>query len=228
MLPTSSSTPPTETSAKTTAAGTSTSAAELSPPPLTPQRTDRITCVDCLKALPLTAFSKYKLAQRVCSDCLRKAAAKKLMEQISKRRGDPSITGRKVPELQSPHITEFTDVLVRKMGGLERLVDQQIAQLRRAEADAPGSKRVLEAYRQITNLVKESTIHRQSAPDVTSLSDAELELERVQIILQLIAEDSTGETLKSVRQLLGVDAAELLDGQDQTITATPSGETAAS
>jgi hypothetical protein len=114
------------------------------------------------------------------------------------------------------------------MGGLERLVEQHIYQLRKAETDAPGSKRVLEAYRQITGLVKESTIHRQSAPDVTSLSDTELELERVQIILQLIAEDPTGETVKSLRELLGVEGMELIDGQDQTIAATPSGEEAAS
>jgi hypothetical protein len=179
-----------------------------------------MVCVECRLPHGLEEFSTKKgRDDHICRACRQRLAAAKISAHLARKRGlnELTLNNKKLKEINAPHISEYADVMFEEMGGLRQVVKRHIAQIDAAEAAEPGSKRVLEAYKSLVALIEKSTVHRQTAPDVISMSDAEIELEKCQLLLQAVAEDRSGDMLTQLRDLLGGNVFdEVLDATDQT------------
>lgn len=77
--------------------------------------------------------------------------------------------------IKAPHVSEVWAELVTTWGGLTKFVQEYKAQIDVAIANNPGSKVVLDAFKSIGGLSVHSSALRQSAPDMASMTDAEIE-----------------------------------------------------
>jgi ribosomal protein L40E len=142
---------------------------------------NKIICVRCYNSKDRSAFPNPTHTQRysICSKCAAKSAkdkgaSRELIKEAVKgavRHSSGSMDGR----INSPHVSELAEGLITQFGGLAQFCKEWHYHITVAMKDKPGSKTVLDAFKIVANVVNSSTKHRQSAPDMEELSDAELE-----------------------------------------------------
>jgi len=80
-------------------------------------------------------------------------------------------------KINAPHITELCAGMMELHGGLMGFCKAWKNDIDTARRDKPGSQTVLQSDMALMRLVQNSTEHRQSAPDLANMSDADFERE---------------------------------------------------
>ncbi len=88
--------------------------------------------------------------------------------------------------INSPHITEINAGMFKRAGGVDKFCEMWWDHIKLAMVDRPGSKNVLDQFVNIARLAKAATEHRDSAPDVASLTDEELGREMLKLAQQVL------------------------------------------
>jgi hypothetical protein len=167
-------------------------------------------CPVCTKRKAITDFAVIRFGVPLeCKECVREtkiAAARERLKQIAQRTGMADFTKLAQPKIETPHISQLCESLINQWGGLQSFTNFVYSQTMAAAAKNPGSKAVLDSCKTVINLVNMSTEHRKSAPDVSELSDAEIERQRMLMLMELITRDTSTEVvdvLLELRQGLG-------------------------
>jgi hypothetical protein len=182
-----------------------------------PAITDQV-CRKCAGSFPKTDFRIGNVGSYscYCKKCQKLIRAENAVKELAKRKAHELREGTKeiTKTISAPHISELAEAMVKKFGGLEQFVDEWYQDIRKSEA---GSKTRLDSYNQIKNMIEASTIHRMSAPDVLSLTDKQLELERTMLIMEMIAENPDSEHTETIMKLLE-NGGDVIDVDSTTIT----------
>jgi hypothetical protein len=96
-----------------------------------------------------------------------------------------SLRGTKI---DVPHISEVAAVVIKKLGGLEKFSDIWVENFNKVTTDSKGKKVALDAISAISKLIQISTEHRQTAPDLASMTDEELDRESRRMMFAQIQE----------------------------------------
>ena len=94
--------------------------------------------------------------------------------------------GARGGHIESPHIAEVNAEMMRLLGGVTGFCKSWFDQLQMAIVDKPGSKMVLDQFKEIVKLNKSATELRSSAPDVATLTDAELGEEMLALAMKVL------------------------------------------
>lgn len=121
-------------------------------------------------------------AEGRCLDCRRKIRRMLREDRIDEktRRARDAAVRRAVglirgDKIDAPHVSELVEAMFQRFGGVEQFSVEWHIQIMKAAELKPGSKTVLDAYRDLAKLVVMSTEHRASAPDLDGMEDAEIE-----------------------------------------------------
>lgn len=148
-------------------------------------------CRECGQPRPLVDFEEEMgdaasfhptFVRNTCVSCRRHMRrlknAKKKDEREARQRETAIkqvLVALKGNKLSAPHITELADEIFKRFGGVEQFTAEWHAEIQLAREAKPGSKTVLDAYRDLGRLVAASTEHRASAPDLSDLSMEDLD-----------------------------------------------------
>jgi hypothetical protein len=161
-------------------------------------------CPKCSARKHLTDFAIVRNGvAMLCFDCQRQISVLDYQEQLERlvtRTGLADLSKMSRQKIESPHISEACEALVKKFGGLEGFANFYYAQITTAATDNPGGRQVLEACKTVLNLISASTEHRKSAPDVVNLSNDDLEREKASLILKLVVRGG-GEAMDILKQI---------------------------
>lgn len=186
-------------------------------------------CRGCAEAFPLNEFLHAEKRDGTgysynCKKCQKRENARKAIAAITKKSiadFNKTMSGIAAKTINAPHISEYLELLMLKFGSPANFAQFHYDQLMFAAKDEPGSKRVLDGTKAIINIIESSTIHRQSAPDVASLSDEALRLEKAALLVQMIAEDESGEAVDMVLAMMNQNSGIVIDEQGTTTTDSP-------
>lgn len=161
-------------------------------------------------------FPRLEFKERICKTCLnlqhataknrRKEKEQSEAAQLATKMISAITTGKKL--VNAPHITEFLDVLIRKIGGTEQFADRYLDNLHAAETAKKGSPLVMKAYEHITKLILYSTQYRSTAPDVAELNDNELAERLRGAVEAMLDEDQARNILKVYRDEIASDESD--------------------
>jgi hypothetical protein len=84
--------------------------------------------------------------------------------------------------INSPHITEVSAGMFELFGGVEGFCKEWKEHIDIVLATRPGTKVVLDQFNDLMRLAKFATEHRSTAPDVATITDAELLEEMTRLI----------------------------------------------
>ena len=87
------------------------------------------------------------------------------------------VAGIRGNKINVPHTSELAAEMIRLYGGLEKFCVEWKTDLDALRAEKPGSKAVIDAKASILKLIVDSTNQRDTAPDLASISDVDLEKE---------------------------------------------------
>ena len=139
------------------------------------------TCPICLKKRAIKTFMTNGDEYDTCNKCrgekptpVAKNFAKRLVAQV--RGGGIAAT----------HISEIDAGMVERFGGVGELCDLWHEQIMMAVLNSPGSVKALRAIKDVVDLIKYSTEHRDSAPDIACMSDEELSKEMLKIAMKAL------------------------------------------
>lgn len=80
----------------------------------------------------------------------------------------------KTARIEVPHISELASGIIQRFGGLDRFCERWLMQIETTLALNPASRAAMDCFRDVSHLVVQSTVNRQTAPDVQELSDEEM------------------------------------------------------
>jgi len=110
----------------------------------------------------------------VCHECV-KVRANEQLERSKQKRMDERLRQFAAmvrgDRIDVPHVSEFLAKFIQHYGSVDKFVEAYCTHVDAAEK---GSARAINAMQWIGNLVKISTDYRDSAPDLTGISDDEL------------------------------------------------------
>lgn len=115
----------------------------------------------------------------ICQGCLEQQESEKAAAELARTQATALkefIAVLKGQRIQAPHDSELAAVMIREMGGLERFAERWRILIDRMEAamEVPN-KTLMDQYREIARLIHYSTQTRDTAPDLASISDDDLE-----------------------------------------------------
>ncbi len=91
--------------------------------------------------------------------------------------------------IKSPHITEVNAGMFKRFGGVEGFCNEWKKHIDILLATRPGSKVALDQFTDLMRLAKFATEHRSTAPDVATITDAEL-LEEMTSLVGMISQQA--------------------------------------
>jgi len=169
-----------------------------------------LRCCDCDVALAAQQM-RYRVvrgvAQYRCPACdgkLAKAEERERQAEVQRAMVQEGAGGLfrllSQGKINAVHISELNERLIELLGGLDGFARFYVNQIVAAAATRPGGKNVLDACKQICNVVLASTQHRRSAPDVENLTTEDLErelLEKVAVLrgLKILEESAAAQHL---------------------------------
>lgn len=121
-----------------------------------------------------------KMKRSLCPNCQIQlgqdaaAAARREQTEAALKRMVSSLRGNSI---DVPHISELTSQMIKRFGGLEQMTVEWKHCIDAAIKANPGGKTVLDQFYALAKLTLMSTEHRQSAPDMANVSDADLDAE---------------------------------------------------
>jgi hypothetical protein len=179
-------------------------------------------CRGCGKAKELKDFQRHNdRYEHSCKICQKREEVQKSLRLVTQKQiaeFDRTVSGI-AKTINAPHISEALESLMLRFGGVNGFTKFYYEQVQAAALDEPGSKKVLDACKAITNMIEASTIHRASAPDVASLTDEQLKAEKALILLQMVSEDASNETLQMVMNFVSENSGVVIEGEQGTLTA---------
>lgn len=142
---------------------------------------DMAICIRCYNSKPQPEFVDCYPGQRfaLCIACREKEIAKAkdnkgIVQNVIKAAISTGQSKTGQSKIESPHVSELAEGIIKQFGGLEQFCREWHYQISVAMKDKPGTKTVLDSFKVISMVINQSTAHRQSAPDMEELSDAEL------------------------------------------------------
>lgn len=153
-------------------------------------------CKHCRLMLEPSEFKGYGTGGKV-SDICKRCTAVNAVAHARAQSGEEK--GREVAiksfiakvrgqDVTAPHISELCSEMIKRFGDLESFSREYYRQIQEAASKRPGSKTALDAYGAIVKLVSASTVNRASSPDVSDLTDADIEAEIVKLAPRLFDE----------------------------------------
>jgi hypothetical protein len=109
-----------------------------------------------------------------------KAACGELVKQL--------VTGKATPQIEVPHTSELAAEIVKGLGGLGGLSKMASDAMKAAYAYDPTSRASLEWAKLVFGIVVKSTDQRETAPDVPTMTEEELNTELSAMIGKLLNE----------------------------------------
>lgn len=151
-------------------------------------------CPGCNIARPANEFYADDRLYTHCASCRANykaesdARRQKLIQEFRKK-----LTSERI---DVPHISQFAEALLKEFGGVH-----EFCRLYREQADIAFDKRggSLTSFRYlqaVMEAVRRSTEHRQSAPDVSLLSDDELEGEIKSLYMELLDDERMDDVMR--------------------------------
>lgn len=122
-------------------------------------------CKIC-SATPTRGEEKQLLKKRVAV-----LAAKQMLAALTRK------------QIDVPHTSELAAAVVQKIGGLDVLAERYVEVVNAILEEDPSSRKSLSAVEGLAKMIRDSTVMRETAPDVHNLSDEDLEQE-LQILFQ--------------------------------------------
>ncbi len=118
--------------------------------------------------------------------------------------GEQETTNRRIAELTAkqvvasvtrkaidvPHISEVAGAVLSKLGGATGFADKFVNTVNGILEENPNSRLALTALTEVSKLVRESTVMRETAPDVRNISDKDLEDELTRFMQAKLADGS--------------------------------------
>ena len=83
-----------------------------------------------------------------------------------------------------PHTSELAAAVMKRFGGIEKFADKYFEVVDAILEKDPSTRLALSAVDGVAKMIRDSTVMRETAPDVNNLSDEELELEFQRMIEQ--------------------------------------------
>ena len=83
-----------------------------------------------------------------------------------------------------PHTSELAAAVMKRFGGIEKFADKYFAVVDAILERDPSTRLALSAVDGVAKMIRDSTVMRETAPDVKNLSDEELETEFQRMIEQ--------------------------------------------
>lgn len=132
-------------------------------------------CVTCNQLRPATEFQdtvggpKHESCRKCRTsddDRAKSLQVKDLAKQV--------VAEARGTHIKSPHITEVNAGMFERFGGVEGFCDRWKEHIDIMLATRAGSKVALDQFTDLMRLAKFATEHRSTAPDVATISDAEL------------------------------------------------------
>lgn len=146
-------------------------------------------CPACRRELPLDAYSKsQKKPYPECKECralLDANTAQKRFARIESgffKQLAAQICGKK---LNVPHVSEVGASILDQFGTLEEFCRRWAEQV---ELAPDGSKTKLDGYRAFYQIFHDSTLNRETAPDVADMTPEQMEQELRGLMAQFAAE----------------------------------------
>jgi hypothetical protein len=152
-------------------------------------------CSFCGKTKKLSDFYAHKGKKTNgqsswCKSCQESDRKKKTADERKKGRQDmfkELVADIRGDRIEVPHPTEVAAEMYEQFGGLKAFCAEWMRHINDAATDRPGSKLVLDAFYAVgIRLTSLSADHRQSAPDLASLTDDELEEEIGKMVAGLL------------------------------------------
>lgn len=147
-----------------------------------------------LKPIALFKWKDHRNGTRdtMCRPCGVKLERKHIMERklIEREEGLKGLVQQvRQSKLNAPHISEYLDVVLRKLGGVEVLATMQVDQIEMLLEMRPGSPAAVNSLKDVVKLIVASTQHRDSAPDLAQITDEQLNELLVNQITTRLAEN---------------------------------------
>lgn len=149
-------------------------------------------CQACRRTLPLSAFSRsQKKYYPECKECRAILDAEAKRRQLGKKHDAffkqlaLQIKGKK---LNVPHVSEVGAGILEQFGSLEEFCRRWYEQIDKAP---DGSKTKLDGYRAFYQIFHDSTLNRESAPDISDMTDDELAAELQSLFVSNLEEMAT-------------------------------------
>ncbi len=98
--------------------------------------------------------------------------------------------------IKSPHITEVNAGMFERFGGVDGFCDKWFSQIDVILTTKAGSKAAMDIFTDLMRLAKFATEHRSTAPDVATISDAEL-LEEMTSLVGMIGQSQQAAELEN-------------------------------
>lgn len=125
---------------------------------------------------------------RICEKVRNNEKRSKLMKAACGELVKKLVTGKATPQIDVPHTSELAAEVVKNLGGLSGLGRMATDAMKAAYDYDPTSKVALEWAKLVTGLVIKSTDQRETAPDVPTMSEEELNTELSAMIGKLLNE----------------------------------------
>lgn len=117
--------------------------------------------------------------EAICQDCIEKHKVSDAIKELVKTRTQALknfvavLAGKSI---KAPHDSELAAALIKEMGGLQSFVRRWKNLIDRMEMSIEvPTKTLMDQYREIAKLIHYSTLTRETAPDLASISDDDLE-----------------------------------------------------
>lgn len=125
---------------------------------------------------------------RVCEKIRKNEKRSKLMKAACGELVKKLVSGKATPQIEVPHTSELAAEMVKGLGGLSGLGRMATDAMKAAYDYDPTSKVSLEWMKLVSGLVVKSTDQRETAPDVPTMTEEELNTELSAMIGKLLNE----------------------------------------
>ena len=167
-------------------------------------------CPECGETKPCEEFP---LRHGSCSSCLvadrvKDARREERTSTAAVLAAKQLLAGVKRRKIDVPHTSELAEALDIRWGGVKAFADSLYEDLQFTIKNSPGTRLSMDAHKVYIDLIKVSTEHRETAPDVGNVTDAELEDEVITILHQAITKGH-------------INLNKLTEGTDGSVDDTP-------
>jgi hypothetical protein len=138
----------------------------------------RKICRVCQAAFKPEDMVDSKRYDHICRECAKKQSQVQRSLDVTRQ----NMTALKTfaatlhgKTLKSPHIVELSSEAFEAAGGVKQVAQEFVATMNHMKLTNPASRIVLDCYKILFKLAEAATDHRASAPDLSGMTDDELD-----------------------------------------------------
>ena len=128
----------------------------------------------CKSCLPVTLHRP--IPDEPVSDAKKRHVAKSAAKQV--------LSTLTRDAIDVPHTSQLAEKIIEGLGGLDGYTAMYVQLIEKIMEESPGSRLALEAMKSVQKLLRDSTILRDTAPDVENVSDEQLQDALEQLVLR--------------------------------------------